>query len=345
MSETSPLNDHHVALGAKFVDFGGWDMPVQYESVLAEHRAVRESVGLFDVSHLGRLSVKGPGSAETLAALFSNDARKYEPGRTHYTTMLTPEGGIRDDIVIWRWNDDEFWVMPNAGNAPVVAEAIAERAPQVMVDDIRPTTVLLAVQGPTASTLLSEVLGEAPVRFRTLEVGGIRSAGTGYTGERGGELCVEVGAAGRLFESLVGAGARPCGLGARDTLRLEAGLVLWGADIDVTTTPLEAGLEFAVDWDHDFVGRAALETQRSSGITRRLTGLVMDGRGIPRSGHAVRSGGSKGVVTSGNISPILGTGIALAYLSPPAAVGTEVEVEIRGAWTPATVTSPPFHRR
>jgi aminomethyltransferase len=345
MSETSPLHDHHVGLGARFVDFGGWDMPVQYESVLAEHWAVRESVGVFDVSHLGRLSVSGPRTAEILAAIFSNDARKYEPGRTHYTTMLGPEGGILDDIVIWRWSEDEFWVMPNAANAATVATAIKERGPEIAVGDIRPTTALLAVQGPKAPGVLAEVLGEAPPRFRTLEIAGIRAAGTGYTGERGGEICVPVAEGGPLLDELVAAGARPCGLGARDTLRLEAGLVLWGSDIDATTSPLEAGLDVAVDWDHDFVGKSALEAQRASGITRRLTGLIMEARGIPRPGCAVRSGHSQGMVTSGNISPVLETGIALAYVSPPVEVGAEAEVEIRGSWVPATVASPPFHRQ
>ncbi|CAN5854859.1 glycine cleavage system aminomethyltransferase GcvT [soil metagenome] len=345
MSEASPLHDHHVRLGARFVDFGGWDMPIQYDSVLVEHRAVREAAGVFDVSHLGRLAVAGPGAADTLARIFSNDARKYAPGRTHYTTMLTEDGGILDDIVIWRWDEDEFWVMPNAANSPLVAGAIEDRSNRLTVVDLRPTTALLAVQGPAAPDILAGVLGEAPARFRTLESNGLRSAGTGYTGERGGEVCVEADSAAGLFEDLVAAGARPCGLGARDTLRLEAGLVLWSADIDATTTPLEAGLAMAVDWDHDFVGKEALEKQRSAGLTRRLSGLTMEGRGIPRAGYSVRAGDSEGVVTSGNISPILDTGIALAYLSPPVDEGADAEVEIRGTWTPARVTTPPFHRR
>lgn len=338
----SPLHDLHVRLGARFVDFGGWEMPVQYESVLEEHRAVRQGVGVFDVSHLGRLEVTGPNSTEILRNLFTNDVAKYEPGRTHYTMLLNDDGGIVDDIVVWRWDEDHYWVMPNAANADRVRATLEDRGAHVV--DLRPSTCLLAVQGPAAPRLIEETFGQAPARFRTLEVDGVRMAGTGYTGERGGEVCLPIEAAGPVLEELLEAGAVPCGLGARDTLRLEAGLALWGSDIDETTTPLEAGLDFAVDWDHDFPGKTALECQRQTGPSRRLTGLVMEGRRIPRHGYAVRSGSSVGEVTSGNISPARDTGIALAYLSPPVAVGEPAEVEIRGRWVPARVASPPFHR-
>ncbi len=342
MSELSPLHQRHEALGAKFVDFGGWDMPVQYESVLAEHRAVRRSVGVFDVSHLGRLSVTGGASTDILRRSLTNDAARYEPGRTHYTMMLDEDGGIVDDIVVWRWDENEYWVMPNAANAHTVGEAL--EGDEVEVEDLRPVTVMLAVQGPEAPALIGDVLGEAPVRFRTLEKGDVRAAGTGYTGEPGGELVVASEVAGNVFDELVAGGALPCGLGSRDTLRLEAGLALWGSDIDRTTTPLEAGLDFAVDWDHDFVGRDALERQLEAGVTRRLTGLEMEERGIPRAGYRVRSGESTGVVTSGNFSPVLDSGIALAYMSPPVEPGAAAEVEIRGKWTPARIARPPFHR-
>jgi len=202
----------------------------------------------------------------------------------------------------------------------------------------------LAVQGPDAPALLERTLGEAPRRFRTGGTDRARAAGTGYTGEPGGEVCVGAHEAESLWDDLVAGGARPCGLGARDTLRLEAGLALWGSDIDETTTPLEAGLDFAVSFEHDFPGKEALERQLDSGVTRRLTGLVMKERGIPRHGHRVHSGVSEGSVTSGNLSPLLDTGIALAYLGPPVPVGEEAQVEIRGKWLAAEVTSPPFHR-
>lgn len=339
----SSLHARHAELGARFVDFGGWEMPVQYESVLAEHRAVREKVGVFDVSHLGRLEVSGASATSTLGSLFTNDVSRYEPGRTHYTMLLNEDGGILDDIVIWRWEDDHYWVMPNAANVGVVAGAI-ERAGPVAVIDLRPETALLAVQGPRATETMASVLGAAPRRFRTFATDGIRGAGTGYTGEAGGELCVGTEEAGEVFDRLLRAGAVPCGLGARDTLRLEAGLALWGSDIDAGTTPLEAGLDFAVDWEHDFPGREALERQRQEGVTRRLVGLVMEERGIPRHGYRVRSGEAIGEVTSGNLSPVLDTGIALAYLSPPVPVGEVAEVEVRGRWLSARTAEPPFHR-
>lgn len=339
----SPLHERHAELGARFVDFGGWEMPVQYESVLAEHKAVRETVGVFDVSHLGRLSVTGSGATRTLRALFTNDVDRYEPGRTHYTMLLNEDGGILDDIVIWRWADDDYWVMPNAANVPVVADAIRQGR-DVAVVDLQPDTVMLAVQGPEAPNLIESVLGDRPRRFRTFEIGDVRGAGTGYTGEAGGELCIEASFAQDVFDRILDAGAVPCGLGARDTLRLEAGLALWGSDIDSTTTPLEAGLDFAVDWDHDFIGRQALEAQREDGVERRLVGLVMAERGIPRHGYPVRSGSSQGEVTSGNLSPVLDKGIALAYLAPPVEVGVGAEVEIRGRWLQASIADPPFHR-
>lgn len=342
MTAVSPLHDRHVRHGGRFVDFGGWEMPVQYESVLVEHRAVRESVGVFDISHLGRLSVGGSGATETLRGLLTNDVARLDPGRTHYTMLLDLDGGIIDDLVVWRWDTDGYWVMPNAANADTVAAAFSSDG--ATVDDLRPSTAMLAVQGPDAPRVLEEVLGEAPTRFRTLDSSRGRAAGTGYTGERGGEVCVESDAAGLLWDDIVSAGARPCGLGARDTLRLEAGLPLWGADIDRSVTPLEAGLGFAVDWDHEFVGKETLVRQREEGVGRRLAGVVMGERGIPRHGHRVRSGISEGEVTSGNISPVLDRGIALAYLSPPVAVDAAAEVEIRGRWHRARVVKPPFHR-
>jgi aminomethyltransferase len=257
--------------------------------------------------------------------------------------LLNEDGGILDDIVIWRWEDDHYWVMPNAANVGVVAGAI-ERAGPVAVIDLRPETALVAVQGPRATETMASVLGAAPRRFRTFATDGIKGAGTGYTGEAGGELCVEAQEAGEVFDRLLRAGAVPCGLGARDTLRLEAGLALWGSDIDAGTTPLEAGLDFAVDWEHEFPGREALVRQRQEGVTRRLVGLVMEERGIPRHGYRVRSGEATGEVTSGNLSPVLDTGIALAYLSPPVPVGEVAEVEVRGRWLSARTAEPPFHR-
>ena len=344
----SPLHSLHDDQGARFVDFGGWDMPVQYASVLDEHRAVRESVGFFDVSHLGRFELTGSGARSALRRLLCNDIDKIEPGRTQYTMILNEEGGVVDDLIVWWWEDELFWVLPNAANHLKVRGAFSAE-PDCHVADLRPGTVMLAIQGPDAPDLIESVLGMTPGRFRTARAsyakGTVSMAGTGYTGERGGEVCTDPETARVLFQVLVDAGAVPCGLGARDTLRLEAGLPLWGEDLDETTTPLEAGLDFAVALDHEFVGREVLAAQASGGVPRRLTGFVLEERGIPRHGHKVRTGVSEGEVTSGNISPILGKGIGLAYIGPPLEPDeSELEVEIRNKWVPARVVKPPFHK-
>ncbi|MGH8915331.1 MAG: glycine cleavage system aminomethyltransferase GcvT [Acidimicrobiia bacterium] len=342
----SPLHDLHQTLGARFVDFGGWEMPVQYESVLAEHRAVRSVAGWFDVTHLGRFELTGSGAESALLELLSNDITRIEPGQTQYTLMLNEEGGIVDDIVVWWWETGHYWVFPNAANHERVMKAFSA-APGCQARDLQTETVLIAVQGPAAPALLEEVLGSAPRRFRTDAVewgsGEVRMAGTGYTGERGGEICVDHVTGRRLVGRLIEAGATPCGLAARDTLRLETGLPLWGADIDETTIPFEAGLDFAVAMDRQFVGNAALR-QRSM-PDRLLIGFILEGKGIPRHGYPVRAPAGEGVVTSGNLSPMLETGVGLAYLSPPPAPdATEIEVEIRNRWVPGRIAKPPFHK-
>lgn len=343
----SPLHELHARHGARFVDFGGWEMPVQYQSVLAEHRAVRSRAGVFDVSHLGRFALTGEGALEAIDRLLCNDIGRIGPGRTQYTLMLNQDGGIVDDLILWWWDEQDFWVLPNAANHDRVMRVFAQQ-PGCEVRDLRESSVLLALQGPEAPATFERAFGVAPARFRTASVGyggGVVSmAGTGYTGERGGEICTDPATAAVLIESLVESGVALCGLGARDTLRLEAGLALWGMDIDETTTPIEAGLEFAVGMDHDFIGRSALEARHGPGsVGRRLAGFVLEERGIPRHGHILRSGDSLGVVTSGNISPILETGIGLGYLEPPVDIGDPVEVEIRGHQVTGTIASPPFH--
>jgi aminomethyltransferase len=348
----SPLHQLNASLGARFVPFGGWEMPVQYSSVLAEHRAVRASVGVFDVTHLGRFALTGPGSHDAVLSLLCNDIGRVGPGRCQYTMMLNPEGGIIDDLIVWWWDEDEYWVMPNAANHQRVMGEFS-RQDGCHVEDLQATTVFLAVQGPDSIELLDKVLGRRPGRLRNGRVewdvgsesaGQVSFAGTGYTGEPGAELCAPPGVAAALMKSLIDAGATPCGLGARDTLRLEAGLALWGEDIDETTTPLEAGLRFAVNYGHEFVGKDALMEQESRGLSRLLTGFVLEDRGIPRHGHEVRTGsGGSGLVTSGNISPILDKGIGMAYVAPPPAVDDSIEVRIRDRWVPARIAKPPFH--
>lgn len=343
----SPLHDTHAELGARFVDFGGWEMPVQYQSVLAEHKAVRSGAGFFDVTHLGRFRLSGSGAREALRMLLCNDIDRIEPGRCQYTMILNEDGGVVDDMIVWWWDEESFWVLPNAANQDKVMARFAG-APDCDVSDLQMKTVMLAVQGPGAPAAIDEILGQAPGRFRTAtsEFRGktVSMAGTGYTGEPGGEICTDTEIARSIVEGLVDLGVTPCGLGARDTLRLEAGLTLWGNDIDETTTPLEAGLDFAVSLDHDFIGRDRLVKQREEGLDRKLAGFVLAERGIPRSGYRLRTAdGGEGRVTSGNISPILQKGIGLAYVSPPTDTGTDVEVEIRNRWVPGTIAKPPFH--
>jgi len=344
----SPLHEVNASIGARFVDFGGWDMPVQYESVLAEHRSVRGSAGFFDVTHLGRFELRGPGAHAALRQLLCNDLDRIEPGRCQYTMILNDAGGIIDDMIVWWWNDDRYWVLPNAANHQRVMSFFAA-VPGCEVTDLQLTTVLLAVQGPEAPSVIESILGRKPGRFRNVVVEWegrtVSLAGTGYTGEPGGEICTDPATGVHLVDALIEAGVTPCGLGARDTLRLEAGLALWGEDIDETTTPLEAGLNFAVSLDHDFVGRSKLVEQEQNGVLRRLTGFVLDERGVPRHGHKVRSGNdSTGVVTSGNMSPVIKTGVGLAYMTPPVEPsGQTVEVEIRSRWLRGSTAKPPFH--
>lgn len=344
----SPLHAKNVDLGARFTDFGGWEMPLRYDSVIVEHQAVRRSAGFFDVSHLGRFSLKGEGTHQAIDKLLCNDIERISPGRCQYTMILNPDGGIIDDLIIWWWERDDFWVMPNAANHQRVMAAF-DAEPGTVVHDLRETTALVAVQGPDATERLVAILGSAPARLRTevseWEGSPLMMAGTGYTGEAGSEMCVRPDAAGALVDALVEAGVVPVGLGARDTLRLEAGLTLWGEDIDESTTPLEAGLGFAVSYDHDFVGRDALIRQKEAGLTRSLVGFVLEDRGVPRHGHRLRSQtGGVGSVTSGNISPMLGQGIGLGYVSPPPADGERIEVEIRDRWVPARLAKAPFHK-
>ncbi|HJQ94896.1 MAG TPA: glycine cleavage system aminomethyltransferase GcvT, partial [Acidimicrobiia bacterium] len=285
----SPLHELHTALGARFVDFGGWDMPVHYRSVLEEHRAVRFAVGWFDVSHLGRFLWQGKDAKESLRFLLSNDIDQIEPGRTQYSLLLNDAGGIEDDLLIWWWEEDTFWVLPNASTHHMVFDRFRATSPDTTSADLRERTVMLAVQGPDALALLETLLGVSPKRFRTYNTSfagaQVWLAGTGYTGERGGELVTDSETARKLAAAMAESGATPCGLGARDTLRLEAGLLLAGQDFDPQTNPFEARLDFAIGWDHDFVGRQSLEVVRETGPSRRMTAFALTGRTIPRHGH------------------------------------------------------------
>jgi aminomethyltransferase len=355
----SPLDAEHRALHARMAPFGGWEMPIQYSSVLEEHRACREHAVAFDVSHLGSVRVEGPGAYGMLQWAFTNDLARIEPGRAQYTHVLDPgDAHVVDDIIVWWVGDVEFIVMPNASNTAPLLAALEDAARShadgaCAVADITGERAVIAVQGPEARKELAALHGAwadvarfavRPAVFDS-EPGWV--AGTGYTGEDGVELHVPAPVAPAVWRLLLDAGIRPAGLGSRDTLRLEAGLPLHGHELGPGITPLQAGLSWVVRFDKgDFRGRAPLLAERERGVNRRLRGLVLDGRQVPRAGYPVQVGEERvGEVTSGNFSPVLERGIALAFLRPGVEEGTGVTVDIRGRPAPATVTRPPFVRR
>ncbi|MDH3247893.1 MAG: glycine cleavage system aminomethyltransferase GcvT [Acidimicrobiia bacterium] len=334
MSRTGPLHDLNAELGAKFTDFGGWAMPVQYESVVSEHMAVRQAAGWFDVSHLGRFRLLGPEAAPLIGAETTIDSHATPVGRTAYGLVLNEDGGIADDIVIWRLGDEEFIVLPNAANHEMVLDRFAAGEP----DDLRDTTVLIAVQGPDAPGLLEATTGFDGPRFSaSIPADGLIVAGTGYTGERGGEVIIDVDGAVGLVEALTTRGAVPCGLGARDTLRLEAALPLWGQDMDTTTNPYEVGLGFAVNLDHEFVGRSALDPSEPS--RRRL--FTTASRRIPRHDQTLldASGDPVGRVTSGSFSPVRGEGIGMGLVQRET---DSLAIDMRGTAVPVELVSRRF---
>ncbi len=345
---TSPLDAVHRAAGAKLVPFGGWEMPLSYgEGTIAEHLACRRSAAIFDVSHLGTVRLEGPGALGALQLALTNDLGRIGPGRAQYTHLLDPsDASVLDDIIVWWVEADRFDVMPNASNTERVREALAAAHPL----DVTDTRAILAVQGPAARAVVAAVSPEAAAvaryRVETLDVLGARCvvAGTGYTGEDGIELAVPVDAAAEVWRALADAGAAPAGLGARDTLRLEAGLPLHGHELGPGITPLQAGLSWVVAWDKaDFSGRSALAAERERGITRRLRGIALDGRRPARDGQAVVvDGRTVGTVSSGNFSPVLERGIALAFVEPDLELGTRVEIDVRGQAAPGRLVAPPF---
>lgn len=345
----SPLDDRHRALGAKLTPFGGWDMPLSYPSgTLEEHRACREKAVVFDVSHLGTLRVEGPGALNALQYALTNDLNRIEPGRAQYTHLLDEaDGSVLDDIIVWWVDQERFDVMPNASNTTRVAEALDDRVDAL---DVTTTRAILAVQGPQAKELLSSVFPDAAAvaRFRVVQASwaGVDCvvAGTGYTGEDGVEISVPSDAAGGLWDEIVAAGVEPAGLGARDTLRLEAGFPLHGHELGPGITPLQAGLSWVVRFEKPtFRGRDALDAERERGIARGLFGVVTQGRRPPRSGQAVLMDGvSVGEVTSGNFSPVLECGIALAFLPPETELGAAVQIEGPRDVLDGTVVELPF---
>jgi len=358
----TPLHDRHVALGAKLVEFGGWQMPLQYAGILDEHRAVRERAGLFDLSHMGELFVEGQDAGAALANALVSNPPALDEGRAQYSMICAPDGGIIDDLIVYRLGPERFLVVANAGNAQVVSDALVERLAgfKAVLDDRSLATALVAVQGPRSVEVLRPLtdIDLDALRYYAIaegQVAGIPAlvARTGYTGEDGFEVFVETESAGRLWGAMMASGmdhgAVPVGLGARDTLRLEAGMPLYGNELDRSTNPFEANLGRVVKLDKpgDFVGRSALEKVVRDGVARRLVGLGMRGRGIARHGYPVHAGERlTGVVTSGTQSPTLGQAIAMAYVATADATpGTMLDVEIRGQRVPAEVVALPFYRR
>jgi aminomethyltransferase len=358
----SPLHDRHVALGAKFAEFGGWSMPLEYPAgVVKEHTTVRESVGIFDVSHLGKAMVSGPGAAELVNATLSNDLAKIEPGQAQYTLCCDAEtGGIVDDLIAYYQDDEHVLLVPNAANTAEVVRRLQAAAPDgVSVKNHHEDYAVLAVQGTKSDEVLQRVglpTGHDYMSFVEAQVPGVLDAEvgvvvcrTGYTGERGYELIVRNDAAGALWDALLAAGEEfgmlACGLGSRDTLRTEMGYPLHGQDITIDVNPVEAGLSWAVGWDKDaFWGREAILAVREAGPKRRLRGLVATGRGIPRPGMSVTLTQDVPLcdITSGTFSPTLKKGIGMALVPVMVNPEAEVGVDVRGRREIFQLVKPPF---
>ncbi len=359
MNRRTPLYEEHLAAGARMVDFSGWALPLHYGSQIAEHHQVRRDAGMFDVSHMTVVDLRGADVPAYLRLLLANNIDKLKrPGRALYSCMLNAQGGVLDDLIVYYLADGWYRLVVNAatrdkdlGWLSVTAEQFADVAVEPR-DDL----AMIAVQGPRARERTFAALGEALrdaagdlAPFQAVRVGELFLARTGYTGEDGFEILLPARAAPFTWRMLGEAGVRPAGLGARDTLRLEAGLCLYGADMDETTTPLEAGLAWTVGWapeDRRFIGRDVLERQKAEGLARVLLGLVLEGRGVLRNHQRVRCNGlGEGEVTSGGFGPTLGRAIALARLPAGVRPGRTCEVEVRGRPQPARVVKPPFVRQ
>jgi aminomethyltransferase len=353
----TPLVDEHRALGAKLIDFAGWLMPVQYSGILDEHRAVRERAGLFDLSHMGELFVDGPEAGEALAYALVTNPPALAIGRAHYSMIVAPDGGILDDLIVYRLGVQSFLVVANAGNAQLVSDTLAERIAgrRAVLDDRSLATALIAIQGPRSADILAPFtdIDLAGLKYYAIaegEVAGIPAlvARTGYTGEDGFELYFDGQYAEAIWTALMQTGeVTPAGLGSRDSLRLEMGMALYGNDIDDTTTPLEANLGWLVKLQKgEFVGKDALVAQKTRGLERKLIGFTTAERSFPRHGYPVKvDGKDSGIVRSGTMSPTLNIPIGTAYVPAASAKeGSALSIEIRGKEIPATVAKLPFYK-
>ena len=353
MGRQTALYPEHTALKARIVDFGGWDMPVQYSSVLEEHHAVRRDAGMFDVSHMTFLDLEGPDAQSWLRHLLANDvARLSLPGKALYSGMLKEDGGVIDDLIVYAptaANPGRWRVVVNCGTrekdlAWMQAQAASHRVTLKEREDL----AMIAVQGPRARSIVAALKPELAALANDLEVFQGSEAGdwfvarTGYTGEDGLEILLPNAEAPAFWRELLAAGVKPCGLGARDTLRLEAGMNLYGNDMDESVSPLVANMGWTIAWDHDFIGKAALEKQKADGVKQRLVGLILEDKGVLRSHMKVFTADGEGETTSGTFSPTLARAIAFARI--PVGTADKAEVEIRGKRLPARIVRAPFVR-
>ena len=357
----TPLFEAHKKAGARIVPFAGWEMPVLYTSIKKEHHAVRNNAGLFDVSHMGELEVTGPDALVAVDRLVTNNVAGLADGQALYTVCCNAEGGILDDLIVYKMRPDKLWIVCNASNRTKIATHVkAELGGNATMTDLSDDLVMLALQGPRATDVLEDAgvppgsLPQKPFTHTEVIVGSIacRAAATGYTGEHGYELFASAQDGLALFDQLLGAGRThglvPVGLGARDTLRLEARLALYGHEIDETTHPWEAGLGWVVDMDGtDFIGKTALAELKAAGLKRRLVGFEMVGRGIARHGYPIIIGDQAcGTVTSGSPGPTVGKNIGLGYVPlEHSRVGTQLGVEIRNRVIDAVIVKTPFYKR
>jgi aminomethyltransferase len=357
---TTALHAAHKALGARLVDFAGWEMPISYAGTVAEHLAVRGAAGAFDIGHMGRLRVRGPGATAYIESLVTRSVGDVPSGAARYALVCNERGTLLDDIFVYRYAEDDWLLIVNGANrVKIVAWMNQHRPMGITVEDRTLETGLIAIQGPRSRDVIERLGIPLPTPFRlhtfieTVRNGRpVLIARTGYTGEWGVEVMAEHAVVAALWDEALAQGKPvglvPVGLGARDTLRLEMGYALYGHEIDETTTPLEAGLEWAVDFGKtDFIGKAALSAQRSRGLTRRLVGFELLDKGVPRQGHPILADGAPvGAVTSGNLSPSLDKGVGMGYMDAARAVdGAPIEIDIRGKHKRAVITKPPFYKK
>lgn len=363
----TPLYSKHLELGAKMVEFGGWEMPVQYTGIIEEHQAVRRTAGLFDVCHMGEFEVMGAAALPFLQSVLTNDVAKMGAGQIIYTLMCYPHGGVVDDLLVYKQDEEKYMLVVNAGNKDKDWRWLQEQQQKwadngkgaLSLEDISADIGLLALQGPEAEAILSKICSVSLkdlryYRFFFAQVAGVNAliSRTGYTGEDGFEIYLVADNAALVWDALLAAGKEkglvPAGLGARDTLRFEACLPLYAHELNETITPLEAGLGYFVAWEKgDFIGKEALLAQKQKGVPRKLVGLVMVERGIPRAGYLLEKDGVViGEITSGSFAPTLGQNLGLAYVvSSEAGLDNEIAVMIRGKAVKAQICNKPFYRR